>query len=92
MFHTSQCFRIAERPPATALRGGKASEDSFTKFMANLVAEYAVDFQFDLFSYAALGSTVYFERSGRSLCLFLKIDRILPETVWSPGLCEGMIR
>ena len=55
---TSQCFRMAERPPATDLRGGKASEDSFTIWMASLVVEYALDFQFDFFSYAALGSTM----------------------------------
>jgi len=58
MDHTSQWFRIAERPPAMDLRGGKASADSFTILMANLVAEYAVDFWRDFFSYAALGSTV----------------------------------
>jgi len=47
---TSQWFRIAERPPTTDLRGGKASEDSFTILIANLVVEYTVDFWLDLFS------------------------------------------
>ena len=56
--HTSQWFRIAERPPAMDLRGGKASEDSFTRLTANLVAEYTVDPRLVVFSYAALGSTV----------------------------------
>jgi hypothetical protein len=55
---TSQCCRMTERPPATALSGGKTSEDSFTILMANLVVKYAVDFQFDLFSWPALGSVV----------------------------------
>jgi len=56
------------RPPATGLRGGKTSEDSFTTLMVNLVVAYAVDFQSDLFSdNAAPGSTVGFEDSGRPL-------------------------
>ena len=38
---------MAERPPATDLRGGNASEDSFTRLMANLVVAYVVDFQSD---------------------------------------------
>ena len=58
MSRTSQWFRIAERPPATDLRGGKASEDSFTRLMANLVVEYAVELHFDLPSDVTLGSTV----------------------------------
>ena len=44
---------MAERPPATDLRGGNTSEDSFTRLMANLVVVYAVDFQSDLLSGAA---------------------------------------
>jgi hypothetical protein len=52
---------MAERPPTTDLRGGKTSDDSFTILMANLVVEYAVDFQVDVFSCAAAGSTVLFE-------------------------------
>ena len=58
MDHTSQWSRIAERLPATDLRGGKTSEDSFTMLIPNLVAEYAVDFQLDSSLYDALGSTV----------------------------------
>ena len=54
---TSQWFRIAERPPTTDLRGGKASEDSFTRLMANLVVAYAVELQFNLPSDVAFGST-----------------------------------
>ena len=41
---------MAERPPATDLRGGNTSEDSFTRSMANFVVVYAVDFQSDLLS------------------------------------------
>lgn len=48
--HTSRRFRIAESPPITDLRGGKASEESFTMLMANLVVVYAVEFQLGLFS------------------------------------------
>lgn len=67
---------MAERPPRTDLRGGKASEDSFTRLTANLVAEYAVDFQSDWFTDAVLGSTVsYSEDFGRSFCPSLKTDR-----------------
>jgi hypothetical protein len=58
MDNTSQCFRIAERPPMTDLSGGQTSEDSFTISMANFVVAYAVDFQLDLFSCATLGSVV----------------------------------
>lgn len=58
MEHTSQRSRMAERPPATDLRGGKPSEDSFTNFRANLVVAYAVDFQSDLLSGTALGPMV----------------------------------
>ena len=58
MGHTSQCFRITERLPATDLRERKAPEDRFAKSKGSLVAEYAVDFQLGSFSYAALGSTV----------------------------------
>jgi len=58
MGRTSQFLRIAERLPATDLRGGKASEESFTILMANLVAENAVNFQLVFFSYAALGLMV----------------------------------
>jgi hypothetical protein len=70
---TSQCCRMAERPPATDLSGGKASEDSFTRLMANLVVEYAVDFQSDLLSCAAVGSTGLFEGPKR---LSLGTDRV----------------
>ena len=49
---------MAESPPATDLRGGNASEDSFTRLMANLVVAYAVDFQSDLFPGTTSGSTV----------------------------------
>ena len=44
---------MAERLPATDLRGGNTSEDSLTRLMASLVVAYAVDFQSDLFSGAS---------------------------------------
>ena len=68
---------MAERHPTADLRGGNASEDSFTRLMANLVVEYAVDFQPEDF--------------WRSLCPILKTDRnrsekegrsVLREKVW----------
>jgi len=75
MDRTSQCLRIAERPPATDLRGGKASEDSFTIWMANLVVEYAVDFRLDLFLDAGPASAVSSEDFVRFLFPLLKTDR-----------------
>ena len=50
----------------TDLSGGKTSADSLTRLIANLVAEYAVDFQFDPFSSVALGLMVF---PGGSNCL-----------------------
>ena len=64
---------MAERPPTTDLRGGNASEDSLAKSMANLVVAYAVDFQSDLLSSAALGSVGDF---GRLLWSLPGTDRI----------------
>ena len=69
---TSQCCKMAERPPATDLRGGKASEDSFTILIANLVVEYAVDFQLDSSSSAA---RVLSEDFGFLLRPLLKTER-----------------
>jgi len=57
MHCTSQWFRIAERPPTTDLRGGNASEDSFTRLIASLVVAYAVEPQPNLLSDVVLGST-----------------------------------
>ena len=79
MDRTSQCFRMAERPPATDLRGGKTSEDSFTIWIANLVVEYAVDFRLDLFLDVALGSAVSSEDFVRFLFPVLRTDRIRSE-------------
>ena len=56
---------MAERPPATDLRGGNASEDSFTRLMANLVVAHAVDFLSDFSSGAAPESAASFEGFGR---------------------------
>ena len=65
---------MAERLPTTDLSGGKASADSSTRLMANLVVEYVVDFQFDPFSSTALGLTVCSEVSGCLLCSVLVAD------------------
>ena len=62
------------RPPATDLRGGNTSEDSFTRLMANLVVAYVVDFPSDLFLDTAFLSTRS-EDSGSPLCPILKTDR-----------------
>ena len=72
---------MADRPPTTDLRGGKTSEDSFTRLMANLVVAYVVDFQSDLLSDAALGSTVRPEGPGRLLWSLPVTGRIWLETV-----------
>ena len=58
---------MAERPPATDLRGGNTSEDSFTRLMANFVVAYAVDFQSDLLSGTAPESAVRSEDFERLL-------------------------
>jgi hypothetical protein len=77
MDRTSQCSRMAERPPTTDLSGGKASEDSFTRLMANLVVEYAVDFQFDSFSCVAFGSVVLSSDDfGFLLCPLSRVGRV----------------
>ena len=69
---------MAESPPMTDLSGGNTSEDSFTRFIANLVVAYVADFQSDPLSGAALGSTVRPEASGRLL--------------WSrPGTCTILL-
>ena len=57
-YRTSQCLRTAERHPATDLRGVKTSDDSFKTSKASPAEACRVDFQFGLFSYAAVGSTV----------------------------------
>ena len=56
------------------LSGGKASADSLTRLMANLVIEYAVDFQFDSVSSVALGLRVFSEGFDCSPCPALTTD------------------
>jgi len=68
---------MAERLPTTDLRGEQASEDSF------LAVAYAVAFQSDLFSGAALESEVSSEGPARLAWSLSGADRILSETV--PG-------
>ena len=47
---TSQFSRIKQRPPATDLRGPKASAESLTPRRSSLAVADAVDLQFDLVS------------------------------------------
>ena len=56
MTRTSQLSRIAQSPPATDLRGGKASEALSTVRRNNLAAEDAVCFQSGP-SFGVVGST-----------------------------------
>ena len=65
---------MAERPPATDLSGGKASADSLTRLIANLVVEYAVDLQFDSVSSVALGLIVCSDGSDGLPCLVRGTD------------------
>ena len=77
---------MAERPPATDLRGGKASEDSFTMLMANLVVAYAVDFQSGSILSVVAELMVCFGGFEFWLCPVLKTDRIRSFMVWRPML------
>ena len=72
---------MAERPPTTDLRGGNASEDSFTKSIANLVVAYAVDFQSDLPPGVTPVSTVSSGDFGRLPWSLSGTGRIRFETV-----------
>jgi len=76
---------MAERPPATDLRGGKASADSFTILMASLVVAY---FQPDLFLDTVLGLTVLSEDSGGLLWPLPGTNGVRSETVWGSVLRE----
>jgi hypothetical protein len=64
------------KTPRNGLERGKASADSFTILIANLVAEYAVDFWSDLLLDVALGSTVSSEDFVRFLFPIPRTDRI----------------
>ena len=81
--HTSQWLRIAERPPARDLRGGKTSEDSFTRLTANLVAAYVVDFQSGLFSSIVIGLTVGSGGSECSVCSSAVTDCVASDMMMS---------
>ena len=85
---------MVEIHPATALRGGKTSEDSLTIWTASLVVAYVVDFQPDPFSSISFASTSYFVDFGgfegfesRPFPV-LKTDRTRSKIVWRPGLHE----
>ena len=68
-------------PPATDLSGGNTSEDSFTRLTASLVVAYAVDFQSDLLSGTAPGSTVWSNDFGVLPWSLLGTGRIWLEAV-----------
>ena len=68
---------MAERPPATDLRGGNTSEDSFTRLMANLVVAYAVDPQSDVLSGAVPGSAVRSDDFGVLSWSFPGTERVV---------------
>ena len=79
---------MAERPPATDLRGGNASEDSLTRSMANLVAAYAVESKPDFLSGAAPEITVRTGDSWRLIWSLAGTIRICSEVVSGSVLCE----
>lgn len=54
--HTSQFSRIKQRPPATDLSGGNASDDPLTPWRNNLAVADALDFQRDPFLSAVSGT------------------------------------
>jgi len=88
---------MAEIPPTADFRGGKASEDSFSRLMTNLTVAYAVDFQADFFADAVPGLAVSSEDFWWLLCPILRTERnrsekedrpVLHKKVWldeSPG-------
>ena len=68
---TSKLSRIKQRPPATDLRGAKASAESLTPQRSSLVVAKAVAAQSDFFSFVvvagsvlSLGRMPFGERSG----------------------------
>jgi hypothetical protein len=79
---------MAERAPATDLRAGDVSEDSFTRLMANLAGAYAVDFHSDLLSGATLESAVCPKGSGRLLWSLPGAGGVRLETVSGSVLRE----
>jgi len=67
---------MAERPPATDLRGGNTSEDSLSGSTANLVVAYGVDSQFDLLSGVDLESMAGTKDPGKLLLSLAGADMI----------------
>ena len=70
------------------LSGGKTSVDSLARLMANLAAEYAVDFQFDPFSSVAPDSMV----GSEGFRLFSTCPVSVTDLIGSPGLHGRMDR
>ena len=71
---------MAERHPATDLRGMKASDDSFTTSMTSPAEACRVDFQSGLFSCTAVGSTAGLESFASLLSLESGTGSRWPET------------
>ena len=66
-------------------------EDSFTRLMANLVVAYAVDFQSDSISGAAVEPAVWLEGFEGPLCSLPGTDRIWLEPVSGSASYEKVI-
>ena len=81
---------MAERLLTRELSGGKASADSSTRLVANLVMEH-VDFWFDPFSSVALDLTACSEDSGRLSCSVPVADCIESRAALS-GLRRKVVR
>ena len=74
---TSQFSRMKQSPPATDLRGGKASAESLTPRRVSLAVADALDFQSNFFSSAAALGSVFSPgrmssdpRSGATVLVF----------------------
>ena len=92
IYHTSQCLRIAVRPPTTDLSGGNASEDSFTTSAITLAEVYAVDFQLDPDPFPlAVVPRLRIRSQGFERLSFLVTDWVGSETMFS-ALRRGTVR
>ena len=85
-YHTSQLSSIKQRPPATDLRGPKASADSLTPLRINLAPEYARDLTFNFFSSIALDLKVGSE--DPSFVVSIASGRGPSELEGRSGLCK----
>ena len=86
--HTSQCLRMADRPLATDLSGGKTSEDSFTTSMTTLAEVYTVDPKLD----SDLVSLVAVLRLRMRSQGFGRLAFLAPDWVGSGTALSGVVR